>query len=91
MSLLDRRQMGDFTIFRHEGCMGDDIAVKPGECAGADMLVLTSLFMDYGHVLNIFILTEEEYQHLQSIYTSDMLEEFVNGIYRSREHETSHN
>lgn len=59
---MDIRQQGQFTIYSEE--FHNDLLVLPGPCQGATVIVLCSVFMDYGHVNKVFDVTEEQYREL---------------------------
>lgn len=81
--MIEQIQMGDYTIFRTRGSVfHDDVVVRPHPTNGADVLLLTSYFMDYGHLQDIHTISEEKYQEMQKIQTEEELEAFVDSLYK---------
>ena len=80
--MIEQIQMGDYTIFRTRGeILRDDVLVRPHPTRGAEVILLTSYFMDYGHVQGIHTISEEKYAEMQKIKTEDELEAFVDSLY----------
>jgi hypothetical protein len=82
MAKIEQIQMSDYTIFRQMDMMQDDVLVKPHECRGADVILVTSFFMDYGHVQQIFTIDEEQYKALQQVTTTDELDAFLATLFQ---------
>lgn len=81
MTRLVVKQMGDYTVYTRRDRMDSDVLIRPGPCAGAEVIVLWSGFTDYGHVLNIFTITEEQYNPVHGLKTWEQFEKWLDGVW----------
>lgn len=71
-------QHGAYTVYSSPDRMESDLLVRANACAGAEIIVLTSSFMDYGHFLKTFDITEDQYLRLQGcVRTTRQLEKWL--------------
>ena len=79
---MRKLRVGDYTIYRDDsGVMGNDLLVRTNPSRGAEIIVLCSLFMDYGHVLKVFNITEEQYFELENLNNFDALNEWLQRVW----------
>lgn len=71
MAKIKQIQKGNYTVFRQEDLMQNDLLVRPAPCRGAEVIMLSSFFMDYGHVVQTFDISEEMYIKLQQAKTTE--------------------
>lgn len=74
-------QKGPYTVYSRSDLMASDVIMRANECAGAEIIVLTSAFMDYGHFLKTFDINEEQYQELLKLKTWKQLEAFIQKVW----------